>query len=64
MKVETFKNLYLGTQISIKKIISTKEPTNFKNLYIPGFNKVFLNDMGIGFNYSISYLIPVVKKTK
>jgi hypothetical protein len=64
MKVETFKNLYLGTQISIKKIVSTKEPDNFKNLYIPGFNRVFLNDMGIGFNYSISYLIPIVKKTK
>jgi hypothetical protein len=64
MKVETFKNLYLGTQISIKKIINTKEPTNFKNLYIPGFNRVFLNDMGIGFNYSISYLIPIVKKNK
>lgn len=64
MKVETFKNLYLGTQVSIKKMISTKEPKNFKNLYVPGFNRVFLNDMGIGFNYSISYLIPIVKKTK
>lgn len=64
MKVETFKNLYLGTQVSIKKMISTKEPENFKNLYVPGFNRVFLNDMGVGFNYSISYLIPIVKKTK
>ena len=64
MKVETFKNVYLGTQISIKKMISTKEPENFKNLYIPGFNRVFLNDMGIGFNYTISYLIPIIKKNK
>lgn len=64
MKVETFKNVYLGTQISIKKMISTKEPENFKNMYIPGFNRVFLNDMGIGFNYTISYLIPIIKKNK
>lgn len=64
MKVETLKNLYLGTQIGIKKMVSTKEPNNFKNLYIPGFNTVYANNMGIGFNYSISYLIPIIKKNK
>ncbi|WP_372746204.1 DUF6048 family protein [Lutibacter sp.] len=64
MKVETFKNIYFGAQINIKKLITTKEPDNFENLYIPGFNKVFSNDLGIGFNYSISYLIPIIKKTK
>ena len=61
MKVETFKNLYLCTQISVKKMITTKEPSNFQNLYIPGFNTVFDNNMGIGFNYTISYLIPIFK---
>jgi hypothetical protein len=62
MKVETLKNLYLGTQISVKKMISTKEPSNFKNLYAPGFNRIYLNNMGIGFNYTISYLIPIIRK--
>lgn len=64
MKVETFKNLYLGTSISFKKMISTKEPNNFKNLQVPGFNRVYLNNMGIGFNYTLSYLIPIIKKNK
>jgi len=64
MKVETFKNLYLGMQFSIKKMITTKEPNNFKNLYIPGFNRVFSNDLGVGFNYTISYNIPLINKFK
>ncbi len=64
MKVETFKNLYLGTSVSFNKMISTKEPENFKNLYVPGFNRVFLNDSGVSFNYTLSYLIPIIKKKK
>lgn len=64
MKVETFKNLFLGAQFSVKKMISTKEPDNFKNLYIPGFNRVYSNNLGVGFNYTISYNIPIIKKYK
>jgi len=62
IKVETLKNVFLGASFSFKKIISTKEPDNFKNLYIPGFNRVFLNNGGIGFNYTISYRLPLYKK--
>ena len=62
MKVETFKNLFLGASISFNKMLSTKEPENFRNLYVPGFNRVFSNDVGIGFNYTISYQIPISKK--
>lgn len=43
-------------------MISTKEPDGFKNLFVPGFNRVFLNDSGFGFNYTISYLIPIYKR--
>ena len=64
MKVETFKNLYLGTSVSFNNMTSTKDPENFKNLYVPGFNRVFLNNTGIGFNYTLSYLIPIFKKNK
>jgi len=64
MKVETFKNLYLGASISFNNMISTKEPENFKNLHVPGFNRVFLNNSGVGFNYTMSYLIPILKKNK
>ncbi len=64
MKVETFKNLYLGASISFNNMISTKEPENFKNLHVPGFNRVFLNNSGVGYNYTMSYLIPIHKKNK
>jgi len=62
VKAETLNNLYLGFSFRSKFIIATKEPTNFKNLYIPGFNNVFLNNSGFGFNYTLSYLIPFKKK--
>jgi len=62
MKVETFKNLYLGASISFNNMINTTEPDNFKNLHVPGFNRVFMNNAGVGFNYTLSYLIPIIKK--
>jgi len=64
VKAELFNNLYLGFSFSGKKIISSKQPNNFKNLYVPGFNRVFLNNSGFGINYTISYLIPLYKKPK
>jgi hypothetical protein len=64
MKVETFNNLYLGVSISLNNLINTTDPENFKNLHIPGFNRVFLNNTGVGFNYTLSYLIPIIKKNK
>ena len=62
MKVEVFNNVFLGASASFKKIISTKEPENFKNLFIPGFDRVYLNNGGFGFNYTISYRLPLYKK--
>jgi len=64
MKAELFNNLFLGFSFRGKKMISTKEPGNFKNLYVPGFNRVFLNNSGFGFNYTLSYLIPLYKRKK
>lgn len=61
LKAETLKNVYLGASLSFKSIVTTKEPENFKNLYAPGFNRIFQNNLGIGFNYSISYAIPISK---
>lgn len=62
LKVETFPNLFLTAGIHFKKLISDKEPDGFANLYIPGFNSVLLNRNAVGFNYTISYLIPIQKK--
>ena len=64
IKAEVFNNMFLGFSFSGKKMVSTKEPDNFKNLFVPGFNRVFLNDSGFGINYTISYLIPIYKKKK
>ncbi len=62
LKTEVFSNIFLGFSLSAKKMIATKEPKNFKNLYVPGFDRVFLNDSGFGFNYTISYRLPLFKK--
>jgi hypothetical protein len=64
LKVELINNLYLGASMSLKKMVSQKEPENFANLYVPGFERVYLNDTGFSFNYTVSYLIPVYKKDK
>ena len=61
-KVEIYPNIYLGTQFSLNKILSQKKPEKFKNLYIPGFNRVYINNGGFGFNYTISYRITLKKK--
>ncbi len=62
IKVETFKNLYLGFSFNYKIMLSLKQPNNFKTLYVPGFNRVFDTETGFGFNYTISYTIPFVNK--
>ena len=62
IKVETLPNLYLSASMSYKIMISLKEPDNFKTLFAPGFNRIFLNNAGFGFNYTISYTIPFNKK--
>jgi len=62
LKVEVLKNVFLSSSIHFKKLISDTKPDNFANLYIPGFNSVLLNNNGIGFNYTISYAFPLLKK--
>ena len=62
LKVETFKNLFLGFSVSYKIMMSLQNPENFKTLYVPGFNRVFESETGFGFNYTISYTIPFVHK--
>ncbi len=62
IKAEVYKNLYLGFQFSGNKLLSQKKPENFQNLYVPGFNRVFLNKTGFGFNYTVSYRFPLFKK--
>lgn len=62
IKAEILHNVFLGFSFRGNQLINSKDPDNFKSLYIPGFNKVYLNNNGFGFNYTLSYLIPLYRK--
>ncbi|MCB0371875.1 MAG: hypothetical protein KDD31_02565 [Muricauda sp.] len=65
IKAELFANLYVGMSARMGFLITNKEDERFPNLWIPGFNKVTEgSNFGVGYNYSISYLIPFYKKSK
>ncbi len=62
LKAKVFNNVFVGFSFQFKKLVSNKKPDNFDNLYIPGFNRTYNGDFGVGFNYSVSYFIPIYKK--
>ena len=63
IKAEILNNLYMGINVQFKGLITEKEPENFENVYIPGFNRTYDSGrFGVGFGYNISYLIPFYKK--
>ena len=62
VKVEMLNNLYLGFSLRLNILLSEKAPGDFANLYIPGFNRTFDGNFGVGFNYTLSYFIPLYKK--
>ena len=63
IKAELFRNLYMGISLQMHRLLSDKDPENFENLFIPGFNKVLTdNPYGAGLNYTISYQLPIFKK--
>lgn len=64
IKAEVLHNLFLGFSFSGNILLSSKEPENFQNLFIPGFNRVYVNGNGFSFNYTVSYLIPFYKKSQ
>lgn len=61
LKAEVVKNIYLGFSIRMNRLLTNTKPDNFDNLYIPGFNRTYNGDFGIGFNYSVSYFLPLYK---
>lgn len=63
VKTELLNNLYLSINLQVKRRISDTKPDNFDNLYIPGFNRTYDDSVfGVGYGYTISYLIPIFKK--
>ncbi len=61
VKAEVFTNLYVGFSFRMNNLITNKVPENFDNLYIPGFNRTYGGNFGAGFNYTISYFVPLYK---
>lgn len=61
MKAEVLKNIYVGFSVRMNKMLSNTKPENFDNLYIPGFNRTYNGDFGVGFNYTVSYFLPLYK---
>ena len=60
IKVQVLKNIYMGFNVRFNRLFNDKKPLNFDNLYIPGFNKkTDENIFSAGFNYTISYSIPI-----
>ena len=64
LKAEVLNNLYIGFSVRLNYLVSNKKPNNFDNLFIPGFNRTYDGKFGTGFNYTLSYLIPIYKKNK
>ena len=63
IKTQVLNNLFLGFNIQLKNLISDKTKNNIDNIYIPGFNRTYdSSSLGSGFSYSISYLVPIIKK--
>ena len=65
IKSELFNNFYLSVHVQLKRKFGEDRPTNFDNLFIPGFGRTYDDSFfGVGYGYSLSYLIPITKKTK
>ncbi|MFD2561152.1 DUF6048 family protein [Aquimarina rubra] len=74
LKVEILNNLYLGASVSLRGIVNEKDPIGldndgntirFENLFIPGYGRTNdFSQFGVGYTYTISYLIPFVKRKR
>ena len=64
-KVQILKNIYTGISLRLNRLLSDKIPSNFDNIYIPGFNKKTQDNVfGAGFNYTLSYNFSLLSKKK
>lgn len=62
IKTKVFDNVFVGFSFRMNRLMSNQRPGGFDNLYIPGFNRTYDGNFGIGFNYTVSYFLPIYKK--
>lgn len=64
LKVKVYNNIFVGFSLRMNTLLFDKKPSNdFENLYIPGFNRTYAGNFGAGFNYTVTYFVPLYKKT-
>ena len=64
LKVKVINNIFVGFSLRMNMLITDKKPSdNFENLYIPGFNRTYAGNFGAGLNYTVTYFVPLYKKT-
>ncbi|MDR0229935.1 MAG: DUF6048 family protein [Flavobacteriaceae bacterium] len=64
IKTRVFSNVFMGFTLRINALITQKQPGDFENQYIPGFGKKHSGAIGVGFNYTVTYLIPFTTDKK
>ena len=63
LKVKVYNNIFVGFSLRMNTLVYDKKPSNdFENLYIPGFNRTYNGNFGAGFNYTVTYFVPLYKK--
>jgi len=61
IKTKVFNNFFIGLSLRLNIMITEKKLENFDNLYIPGFHRTYDGSFGVGFNYTISYFVPLYR---
>lgn len=64
IKAQVFRDVFVGFSFRMNRLLSNKEPKGFENLHIPGYNRVYSAEFGVGMNYTVSYFIPLYKKDR
>lgn len=63
VKAKVINNIFVGFSLRMNYLVSDKKPSaDFKNLYIPGFNRTYDGKFGVGINYTVTYFVPIYKK--
>lgn len=62
VKTRVVNNFFVGFSFRLNRLVTNQEPGGFENLYIPGYNRKYSGDFGVGFNYTVSYFLPLYKK--
>jgi hypothetical protein len=64
VKVKVYNNIFVGFSLQMHTLVYDKKPSqDFENLYIPGFNRTYAGNFGAGLNYTVTYFVPLYKKT-